>query len=127
MPKRPRILVVDDEELMRRFVECALDAAGYEVVGASNGPEALECVERHPPFDLFILDLMMPQMEGDELSRRLHLRDPDAKVLYLTGHSDRLFAQRQVLWENEAFLDKPVSLEGLLEGVSLMLSGHIAR
>ena len=127
MTQRPRILVVDDEESMRNFVECVLESAGYEVVGASSGPDALECVERNPPFDLFILDVMMPQMEGDELSRRLHLRDPDAKVLYLTGNSDRLFAQRQVLWENEAFLDKPVSLEGLLEGVSLMLSGHIGR
>ena len=127
MTQRPRILVVDDEESMRNFVACALDAAGYEVVGASNGADALECVERHPPFDLFVVDMLMPQMEGDELSRRLHRRDPDAKVLFLTGHSDRLFAQRQVLWENEAFLDKPVSVDGLLEGVALLLNGRLAR
>lgn len=125
--RKRRVLVVDDEESILTYVECVLDAAGYTVVTAPSGPEALERVERHGPFDLFILDVVMPQMSGDELSRRLHLIDPDAKVLYLTGNSDRLFESRSVLWENEAFVEKPVSFEGLLEAVSLLLYGRLLR
>ena len=66
----------------------------------------------------------MPQMRGDELGRRLRQRDPDVKVLYFTGYSDQLFEDRQTLWEHEAFIEKPVTSDGLLEAVSLLLFGH---
>jgi two-component system cell cycle sensor histidine kinase/response regulator CckA len=124
-PDTSRVLVVDDELGIRTFAERALSGAGYEVVVASSGPEVLRLVEEQPrPFDLFVSDVMMPQMRGDELGRRLRLLDPDVKVLYLTGYSDRLFEERRVLWEHEAFLEKPVSVKGLLEAVSLLLFGH---
>ena len=57
------------------------------------------------PFDLFVLDILMPQMRGDELARQLRHREPDAKVLYITGRSDRPFDDRHMLWEHEAFID----------------------
>jgi hypothetical protein len=89
---------VDDEESIRRFAERTLRGAGYEVVLASDGPEALRIVDAQAVrFDLFVSDLTMPQIRGDELARQLRQRDPDAKVLYLTGYSDRLFAERHVL------------------------------
>ena len=120
-----RVLVVDDEESIRKFAERALRGAGYEVVVASNGPDVLRLVDTAARFDLFVLDLQMPQMRGDELARRLHQRDLDVKVLFFTGYSDHLFAERAVLWQNEAFVEKPVSLKGLQEAVSLLLFGHI--
>jgi two-component system cell cycle sensor histidine kinase/response regulator CckA len=123
--RAPRVLVVDDEESIRRFADRALAGAGYEVVVASDGPEALRLVEAQPrPFDLFVIDIVMPQMSGDELGRRLRQRDPDAKVLYFTGYSDRLFDDQKTLSEHEAFIEKPVTVKGLLEAVSLMLFGH---
>ena len=67
----------------------------------------------------------MPQMRGDELARQLRQRNLDVKVLFFTGYSDHLFAERAVLWQNEAFVEKPVSLKGLQEAVSLLLFGHI--
>jgi len=67
----------------------------------------------------------MPKMSGDELARQLRSADPDAKVLYFTGYSDRLFHEKSRLWEHEAFLEKPVTPTGLLEAVSLALFGHI--
>jgi two-component system cell cycle sensor histidine kinase/response regulator CckA len=67
---------------------------------------------------------MMPQMQGDELARRLRQRQPALKVLYLTGYSDQLFKDKITLWEDEAFLDKPCSVKGLLEAVSLLLFGR---
>jgi CheY-like chemotaxis protein len=123
-----RILVVDDEASILRFAERALSKAGYEVVVASDGLEALRLVETQPrPFDLFVIDILMPQMRGDELARQLRQRDPDVKVLYVTGYSDRLFENRKTLWEHEAFVEKPVAVKGLEEAVSLLLFGHINR
>lgn len=120
----PRVLIVDDEESIRRFATRAFKEAGCEVVAAADGPGALDVIEKQPPFDLFVLDVRMPEMQGDELGRRVRLRDPDAKILYFTGWSDGLFKERAVLWENEAFLEKPVSLRGLLEAASLLLVGR---
>jgi two-component system cell cycle sensor histidine kinase/response regulator CckA len=120
-----RVLVVDDEESIRLFAERALRGAGYEIVVASSGPDALRLVETDTRFDLFVLDVQMPRMRGDELARQLRQRNLDVKVLYFTGYSDRLFAERAVLWQNEAFIEKPVTLKGLQEAVSLLLFGHL--
>ena len=81
-------------------------------------------VDEQGPFDLFVVDINMPGMRGDELARQLRQRDHNVKVLFFTGFSDRLFEQRHVLWEGEAFLEKPVSKNGLLEAVALLLFGH---
>jgi two-component system, cell cycle sensor histidine kinase and response regulator CckA len=97
--------------------------AGYCVRLASDGPEALKVAREQGPFDLFILDVMMPQMTGEEVSRRLRLTNPDVKVLYFTGYIDRLFENRNALWEHEAFIEKPVSIKALLEAVSFSLFG----
>ena len=103
-----RILVVDDEEIVRRFVARVLRSVGYDVTVASSGAEVLQMVEEEGGSDLFVIDVLMPQMRGDELARRLRQRHPDAKILYLTGHSGQLFEDRDALWENEAFIEKPV-------------------
>ena len=76
----PRLLVVDDEESILSFAE--LHDAGYEVIVASSGAEVLRIVEAQRPFDLFVIDVGMPQMSGDEFARRLRHMNPDAKVLY---------------------------------------------
>jgi two-component system cell cycle sensor histidine kinase/response regulator CckA len=115
---------VDDEDSIRTFSERALKGAGYEVLVASNGSDALAVAEAQGPFDLFVVDLVMPEITGDELGRRLRQRDADVKVLYFTGYSDQLFKEKMTLWENEAFIDKPVSVKGLLEAVSMSLFGH---
>jgi CheY-like chemotaxis protein len=125
-PGRPvSVLVVDDEELVRKFVERVMREAGYETATAADGPEALEVAARLETFDILVTDVMMPQMTGDELARRIRASTPGIKVLYLTGFSDRLFKEKVTLWADEAFLDKPCSVKGLLEAVSLLLFGRI--
>jgi two-component system cell cycle sensor histidine kinase/response regulator CckA len=119
------VLIVDDEEPVRRFVDRALSAAGYNTSTAADGPEAIAAAEHAGAFDILVTDLMMPQMKGDELARRLRMREPELKVLYLTGFSDALFKEKSTLWHDEAFLDKPCSMKGLLEAVSLLLVGHV--
>jgi CheY-like chemotaxis protein len=68
----------------------------------------------------------MPQMDGDALAARLRHDAPDLKVLYLTGFSQSLFETRSVLWDGEAFLDKPCAPAALLEGVSQLLFDRVA-
>ena len=120
----PRVLVVDDEESVRTLAERILRGAGYDVVLASDGPEALRIAEKQGPFDVFVIDILMPRMNGNELAGQLRRRDPDVKVLYFTAYSDRLFSEHGTLWEHEAFIEKPVTAKGLLEAVSMLLFEH---
>jgi two-component system cell cycle sensor histidine kinase/response regulator CckA len=123
--RRIRVLVVDDEEPIRRFVERVLTDAGYEMIVAADGAEAIKTVEKQGGLDLLVTDLMMPEMTGDELARRLRQTDRDLKVLYLTGFADQLFKEKVTLWHGEAFLEKPCSVKGLREAVALLFFGHL--
>lgn len=122
--RRPRVLVVDDEEPVRTYAERVLQQGGYDPVLAPDGSAALRLADQTPGFDLFIVDLVMPKMDGHELARQIRRADPDAKVLYFTGYADRLFREKPTLWRNEAFVEKPATVDGLLEAASLLLFGH---
>jgi two-component system cell cycle sensor histidine kinase/response regulator CckA len=121
----PRILVVDDDAAVRAFTARALQYAGYDVEVAANGTEALALVERGGLFDGFVLDVVMPGMSGSELGQALRRVNPDAKILYCTGFSDRLFDEKTTLGAHEAFVEKPLTMQGLLEAVSLLLHGDL--
>lgn len=118
------ILAVDDEAGVLALVRRCLDDAHVTLTEALSGAAALAQIAEGPPLDLLITDLRMPEMEGDELARRVRLRDRDLKVLYLTSHADRLFEAKPQLWAEEAYLDKPFSREGLREAVAMALFGR---
>jgi two-component system, cell cycle sensor histidine kinase and response regulator CckA len=121
-----RILIVDDEPVVVEFAQRVLRSAGYRTMTATSGDEALKlCTEQGMP-DVLVTDMKMPRMEGDELATRLRQREPDLKVLYLTGFADLLFKNKELLWDGEAYLEKPCTIGGLLEAVSLLLSGQIS-
>jgi two-component system cell cycle sensor histidine kinase/response regulator CckA len=102
----------------------ALRNAGYDVVTAADGVEGLDIDEHQPQsFDVFLLDVRMPNMTGDEVAQQLRRRHPDCKVLYFTGFADQLFDRKPVLWDNEAFIEKPAAPTALLEAVSMLLYG----
>jgi two-component system cell cycle sensor histidine kinase/response regulator CckA len=85
---RETILVVDDEETMRRFLETVLAAEGYRVMAAPNGEVALSVSEGYPGnIHLLITDVMMPVMNGKELADRLCTLRPEIKVLFISGFS----------------------------------------
>jgi two-component system, cell cycle sensor histidine kinase and response regulator CckA len=119
------ILVVDDEEPVRDFVQRVLDEAGYGSSVAESGLAALRLVSETGAPDLLLTDLGMPGMRGDELAATMRRASPDLKVLYLTGYSDQLFTERKTLWENETYLDKPCSVKGLIEAVNMALYGRL--
>jgi two-component system, cell cycle sensor histidine kinase and response regulator CckA len=125
-PAAISVLVVDDEEPVRKFVVRVLREAGYKTATAGDGPEAIEVAKNMESLDVLVTDVIMPQMTGDELARRLRQTEQrELKVLYLTGFSDRLFKEKVTLWADEAFLDKPCGVQGLLQAVSLLLYGRL--
>jgi two-component system cell cycle sensor histidine kinase/response regulator CckA len=126
-PRDISVLIVDDEEPVRKFVDRVLTDAGYQTTLAGGGPEAMELTGKMSRLDILLTDVMMPDMQGDELARRLRQQEPGLKVLYLTGYSDRLFKDKMNLWQDEAFLDKPCSVKGLLQAVSLLLFGRVEQ
>ena len=124
-PKRPlSVLIVDDDEAVLRFVERVLSEAGYQTMIATNGPDAIQLAHK-APIDLLLTDVNMPRMTGDELARRLRHDEPTLKVLYLTGYSDQLFRDKTTLWQDEAYLEKPCTISGLLQAVSLITVGQV--
>jgi len=124
-PAAINVLVVDDEEPVRKFVDRVLREAGYNTALAADGPEAIEVAKRMEALDILVTDVMMPQLTGDELARRLRQTEQRGlKVRYLTGFRNGRFKEKVTLWEDEAFLDKPCGVQGLLQAVSLLLFGR---
>jgi DNA-binding NtrC family response regulator len=81
----PRLLLVDDDEMVRNTLRTALRRAGHEVAVARNGREALRRVERDDAYDLVITDILMPEMEGIETILALKRLDPGSKVIAISG------------------------------------------
>ena len=123
-PQSP-ILIVDDEPIIRTVARRMLEASGYAVLEAKDGADALEKVGVDTPLLLLVADVNMPGITGDELSRRFRMRQPNLNCLFLTGCVDQLFDGRPVLWDGEAFLEKPFTERGLREAVSLLIFGHL--
>ena len=121
----PLVLVVDDEARIREMEMRILQHAGYRVAEADGGTAALRMFADGVAPDLVIADLDMPDLAGEEMVKSIHAARPKQKVLYVTGNIDRLLNVRSLVWEGEAFLDKPFSAKGLLEAVSLLLTGSL--
>ena len=129
LPVRPAdvgVLLVDDEAAILSFGIRVLERAGYRPKLASHGVEALQVARTMERLDVLVTDLMMPEMTGDELARQLREANPELKVLYVTGHSDRLFENKPLLWEGEAFIDKPFTIASIGQAIALLLYGHVA-
>jgi DNA-binding NtrC family response regulator len=125
------ILIVDDDVWVRAFVNGVMRDAGYTTVLARDGEEALAISEQIGRVDLLVTDELIRRGPGHGLARQLWQRDPNLKVLYLTGSRDRLFFSEKVaLWESEAFVDQPSTVTELLRAVSLLLNSsprHLCR
>jgi two-component system cell cycle sensor histidine kinase/response regulator CckA len=83
---RKRVLLVDDDDLVRSVIADTLRQEGYTVIEAPSGQVALSLVTAMPPVDLVVSDVVMPGMPGPSLVARLRAQRPDLKVLFITGH-----------------------------------------
>jgi len=108
------VLVVEDDLSLREVALKSLEIAGYRVIGAANGEEALQVSEAFDgEIHLLLTDMVMPRMGGEELAKRIVALRPGIKVLYMSGFPDKSHSHRDVPGPARNFLQKPFSLESL--------------
>jgi two-component system, cell cycle sensor histidine kinase and response regulator CckA len=108
------ILLVEDEEGVRKLARMILERNGYTVVEAANGEEALRLLERHESrLDLLVTDVVMPGIDGGEVAAAVKRRFPAAKVLYLSGYTSDAVVRYGIQHHEVAFLQKPFSATSL--------------
>ncbi len=115
-----RILLAEDDDSMRGFLERALVKAAYEVVSCDNGRDALERLKQEP-FTLLLTDIVMPQMDGIELARRASELDPELKIMFITGFAAVTLNTDQDAPKNARVLSKPFHLKDLVRQVDELL------
>ena len=116
------ILLAEDEKVVRDLVQEILEGAGYTVLAAADGREALSLSKAHAgDVDLMVTDVVMPGMSGRELAERLWLSRPEMKVLYISGYTDIAVFDPGVLDPGSAFLQKPFSSAELTQKVREVL------
>jgi two-component system cell cycle sensor histidine kinase/response regulator CckA len=115
------VLVVEDEESLRRLIIRVLKREGYSVIEAANGMEAMDVSARlSEPINLLLTDVVMPRMSGPVLARTLRESRPEIKVLYISGYTENLALGSE---PNTEFLQKPFPPQVLSERVGALLSG----
>ena len=120
IPARPRssggetILLVEDEEGVRRLLAHILRKYGYQVLEAGDGEEALQVFEQQAPrIQLVLTDIVMPRMNGRELAERLIEKRPETRLIFMSGYTDDTLVQNGVLGPGLSFLQKPLRPEVL--------------
>ncbi len=117
------ILIVEDEEMVRDLIFESLKKFGYDLIEAENGKKALQVCKKdnEKPIQLLITDVIMPDMGGSELAKKLEKLKPKMKVLYISGYTDNAIVHHGVLDEGVAFLQKPFSPQALARKVREIL------
>jgi two-component system, cell cycle sensor histidine kinase and response regulator CckA len=114
------VLVAEDEEAVRKLAVRVLEREGYEVLQAGDGLEALQLADAFPDrIDLLLSDVVMPEMGGRELARRLRILRPETSILLMSGYDEEMVIGRM---EGDDFLSKPFSPNALAERVATLLN-----
>ena len=122
-----RILVVDDEEHLRRVMRLTLEAVGYDVGEASDGEEALRLFEDGLSFDAILLDQRMPGIDGLETLKRMKMRRADACIIMVTAYATVELAVDAMKLGATDFVRKPMTPETLRHAVAAALAKHGRR
>src|SRR6266581_3188093 len=118
------VLLVEDAAPVRTLARRSLEARGYRVLEAADGPSALQLSARHlDGIDILVTDVVMPGMSGRELAERLAPERPSMKVLYTSGYTDDAMVRQGVLSAGVAFLQKPFVPDTLARKVREVLDG----
>jgi DNA-binding NtrC family response regulator len=121
MSAKNRILVVDDEEALRMVLSSELEGEGYKVASAADGREAINILTS-TEFDLVLLDIKMPNVDGFEVLKFSKERWPNTKIVMLTGFADLKNAIESKKLGAEDFISKPYDLVDLLTTVERVLT-----
>lgn len=115
-----KLLVVDDEPNIRELLSTSLRFAGFEVVAAANGREALEAAEKHNP-DLAVLDVMLPDMDGFTVTRKLRATGRHFPVVFLTARDDTEDKVTGLTVGGDDYVTKPFSLDEVVARIRAVL------
>jgi response regulator RpfG family c-di-GMP phosphodiesterase len=116
------VLLVEDEQDVRKMARNMLEAMGYSVLEATTSIEAIRLAQEHPgKIDLLMTDVVMPGMNGKELAERILANDPGMKCLFTSGYTADVIAHHGVLEEGVHFIQKPHSMLDLAIKVSEVL------
>jgi CheY-like chemotaxis protein len=118
------VLLAEDQSSIRSVLREFLDSKGYKVLEAQNGSEALALAKRHPgAIDVLVTDVIMPQIRGLELAKRVTELHPDICVIFMSGYSeDALFENQLLADRNLTLIQKPFDLEELDQKIRESLS-----
>ena len=117
-----RILVAEDDDVMRAYLERALTRQGYDVMTASNGRDALDLLESGT-FDLLLSDIVMPEVDGIELAQKAQAMPNPPQVMFITGFAAVALQASDALPEAQ-LLSKPFHLKDLVRQVEALFAGH---
>ncbi len=117
------ILLVEDEEGLRALNARGLTSRGYTVLEAGNGVEAIEVLDREGAVDLVVSDVVMPEMDGPTLLKELRRRNPEVKVIFVSGYAEEAFQKNLPEQEQYEFLAKPFTLKQLVSKVKETMAG----
>jgi two-component system cell cycle sensor histidine kinase/response regulator CckA len=121
------ILLVEDEEGLRGLNARGLTSRGYTVLEAGNGVEAIEVIESHGgAVDLVVSDVVMPEMDGPTMATRLRERNPELKIIFVSGYAEDAFEKNLPEGAQFDFLAKPFTLKQLVAQVKETMSGKAA-
>jgi PAS domain S-box-containing protein len=116
------LLIVEDEEAVRALVCETLQSKGYKILEAQGAEHALKISEQHTkPIHLLLTDVVMPQIGGKELAKRLSSLHPETKVLYMSGYTDDAIVRHGILERGTSFLQKPFAPDALVRKVREVL------
>ncbi len=119
------VLVVEDDEQLRRLTHRALDAQGYTVLVADRGGTALDIARRHKgDIDLLLTDVIMPDTNGRKLAETIRAARPGLRVLYMSGYPDGAIASHGMLEPGVAYLAKPFTTEAITRKVREVLEAR---
>jgi two-component system cell cycle sensor histidine kinase/response regulator CckA len=112
------VLLVEDEDAVRSFAARALESRGYTVLAASSGAEALRVMaENDSAVDLVVSDVVMPEMDGPTLLKELRSKQPELKIIFVSGYAEDAFKKNLGDEERFVFLPKPFTLKQLIQAV----------
>ena len=116
------ILIVDDDPAMLSFIDKALEQSGHTITTANNGLDALKILEKDENFDLLLCDIVMPGIDGIELSKRAHKQLPHIKVMFMTGFSAVSLGDKNPESTGSTVMSKPFHLNDLLDRIMEILA-----
>jgi len=116
------LLLVEDEDQVRKFIGTVLKKYGYKILTASNGKSAEHLFQEHrSEIDLVITDLIMPEMNGVELAKRINAMDNSTRILFISGYTDDHLSDHEMVDPHINYLQKPFSASDLMKMIRSIL------